>query len=75
MICYPDQLGLLLTMASKLNAIGPEYLYIFPGLNVYTLEQSLQTMDGTFDGNESLLFPFENADLLIIYFLYRVGCQ
>jgi hypothetical protein len=55
MICYPDQLELLLTVASNLTAIGPEYLYLFPGLNVYGLERSLRTMDGTFDYSE---FPF-----------------
>lgn len=50
MICYPDQLELLLTVASDLNAIGPDYLYIFPGLTVYGLEQNLRTMNGKFVG-------------------------
>jgi hypothetical protein len=54
MICYPDQMELLLTVASSLNAIGPDYLYILPGINVYGLEQSLRTMDGTFVHFETL---------------------
>jgi hypothetical protein len=45
---------LLLTVASSFNAIGPDYLYILPGINVYGLEQSLRTMDGTFVHFETL---------------------
>jgi 7 transmembrane sweet-taste receptor of 3 GCPR len=41
-------LKLLLTVAADLDAIGPDYLYIFPELDLNTLQQSLQVMDGTF---------------------------
>ena len=46
MICYPDQMELLLTVALKLSAIGPDYLYILPGQDVYKLGRDLRIMDG-----------------------------
>jgi hypothetical protein len=45
-ICYPDQLEMLLNVALELNAIGPNYLYIFPGLDVYSLQQTLRISEG-----------------------------
>ena len=71
MICYPDQLEFLLTVASNLNAIGPDYLYIFPGLSVYELEQSLRIMNGTFDYYEISLFNMMDSQLTL---LSRLGC-
>ena len=56
MICYPDQLELLLTFALDSNAIGPDYFYLFPGQDVYSLERTLRIKDGTFVPCIFLLF-------------------
>jgi hypothetical protein len=56
MICYPDQLELLLTFALNSNAIGPDYFYLFPGQDVYSLERNLRIMDGKFVTYRFLLF-------------------
>lgn len=65
MICYPDQLELLLTFAFNSNAIGPDYFYLFPGQDVYSLERNLRIMDGKFLPYRLLLFL--ECSSLIIY--------
>jgi 7 transmembrane sweet-taste receptor of 3 GCPR/Receptor family ligand binding region len=52
-ICYPEQLELLLSVGFELNVIGPEYLYIFPGVDVYSLQQNFRIADGK---NHGFLF-------------------
>jgi hypothetical protein len=46
-ICYIDQIDVLLTEALDLGVVGSDYLYMFPSFDIYMLKQNLKIREGT----------------------------